>query len=169
MEDITPCPAFLPAHLYKLQTQRYQEFYPSIEPNRNQFIFNPPLSSHQIDAWETKYNTCLPEEYRSFLEQIGNGGRQVHGMEMLRLEDWASRLSFENEQLALIAPSQPCLLLDGYQSKSEGVWELWLVEVAGEDWEEKLEQGLWSYEFGIISIAYDQCGLFDLFTLRKFS
>lgn len=127
---------------------------------------NPPLSSRQIDAWEAKYNTCLPEEYRSFLEQIGNGGGYVDGMEMLRLEDWASDLSFEDEQLALIAPSQPCLLLAEYQSRDVRVWEQWLVEVAGEDWEEKLDQGLWSYEFGIIGIAHDQCGPFEFLVLN---
>lgn len=127
---------------------------------------NPPLSSRQIDAWETKYNTCLPEEYRSFLEQIGNGGGLVHGAEMLRLEDWDSCLCFEDEQLALIAPSQPCLLLEDYQFYTTDRWEQWLVEVGGEDWEEKLEQGLWSYAFGIISIAYDQCRPFAFLVLN---
>jgi Zn-finger nucleic acid-binding protein len=151
--------------LYEIQSQRYSEFYPSADPNRYQFRFNPPLSSRKIDAWETKYNTCLPEEYRSFLEQIGNGGGNVHGMEMLRLEDWASCLLFEDEELALIAPSQPCLLLEEYQGSNE-VWEQWLVEVAGEDWYEKLEQELWSYEFGIISISRDQCGPFGFLVLN---
>ena len=150
--------------VYKLHTQRYQEFYPSTDPNRHQFIFNPPLSSRKIDAWETKYNTSLPEEYRSFLEQIGNGGGSIDGMEMLRLEDWASCLCFDDEDKALIAPSQPCLLLEKYQS--DEAWEQWLVKVAGEDWDEKLEQGLWSYEFGIITVCRDECGPFEFLVLN---
>jgi len=63
-----------------------------------------------------------------------------------------------------IAPSQPCLLLEEYQS--DEAWEQWLVEVAGEDWDEKLEQGLWSYFFGIITVCRDECRPFEFLVLN---
>ncbi len=85
--------------------QAYPEFYPSTNSYRNTFEFNPPLSSLQIDAWETKYNTSLPQEYRSFLEQIGNGGSSIYGGTMLRLQDWASGFGFDDEDKVLMAPS----------------------------------------------------------------
>ncbi|WP_414752918.1 SMI1/KNR4 family protein [Anabaena sp. CCY 9910] len=150
--------------LQSVQNQLYQEFYPSTDPLNYSFKFNPPLSSHKIDAWETKYNTCLPVEYRSFLEQIGNGGGDVHGMEMLRLEDWAVGLCFGDEDKALIAPSQPCLLLEEYQS--DEAWERWLVEIAGEHWEQKYEQELWSPQFGTITVSKDECGPFGFMVLN---
>ncbi|MBN1216466.1 MAG: SMI1/KNR4 family protein [Candidatus Lokiarchaeota archaeon] len=42
--------------------------------NGHKYNLNPPLTAHQIEKIEEKYKIKLPEEYRTFLQQIGNGG-----------------------------------------------------------------------------------------------
>ena len=44
----------------------------SKEPGR--FSLNPPLSEQQIAAFEQRHSVALPEEYRIFLSNVGNGG-----------------------------------------------------------------------------------------------
>lgn len=36
---------------------------------------NPPISQKDVDALENAYGFVLPEEYKKFITQIGNGGR----------------------------------------------------------------------------------------------
>jgi hypothetical protein len=40
----------------------------------HQYKIHPCLSSVQIQLFEQKYNTLLPNDYRNFLLEIGNGG-----------------------------------------------------------------------------------------------
>ena len=42
--------------------------------NRSDLQIKPPLSEGKIQAFEKKHNITLPEEYRLFLKEIGNGG-----------------------------------------------------------------------------------------------
>ena len=140
--------------LHIAENQAYPEFYSSTNPNRGILTFKPPLSAYEIDAWETRHNVCLPEEYRSFLEQIGNGGQFYQ--DILPLEEWAIGLGFDDEDQALQALSQPCLLLEEYES--DWAWQQWLMETIGQDWEETYEQGLWSPMFGMITVGREQGG-----------
>jgi hypothetical protein len=38
------------------------------------FVLNPPLSVSDIAAFEERYEVTLPQDYRLFLELVGNGG-----------------------------------------------------------------------------------------------
>jgi len=40
----------------------------------HQFILNPPLTEHEILAFEQLHQITLPADYRYFLSRIGNGG-----------------------------------------------------------------------------------------------
>jgi hypothetical protein len=46
-------------------------------------------------------------------------------------------------------------LLEEYQSGNAPFQ--WLVEIAGEDWDEKHEQELWAPEFGTLTVWQDEC------------
>ncbi|MCE8245701.1 SMI1/KNR4 family protein, partial [Listeria monocytogenes] len=38
------------------------------------YKLNPPLSNQTITAFENEHQIALPQGYRAFLEQIGDGG-----------------------------------------------------------------------------------------------
>ena len=42
--------------------------------DRHKYKLNPPASPEQVRRFEEKHNLLLPEEYKFFLTQIGNGG-----------------------------------------------------------------------------------------------
>ena len=44
---------------------------------------NPPISQKDVDALENAYGFVLPEEYKKFITQIGNGGRIPCSMTMI--------------------------------------------------------------------------------------
>ena len=40
----------------------------------HKYRWNPPASPEEVEAFEQKIGVSLPEEYRNFLLQAGNGG-----------------------------------------------------------------------------------------------
>ncbi|MEG4407798.1 SMI1/KNR4 family protein [Microcoleus sp. MON2_D5] len=136
------------------EEERVLNHYRFFGVDRHQFQFNRPLSSDKIDVWEAKYKVSLPLEYRSFLEQIGNGGAGPY-YGILPLEKWDHGISFSEKDTLLKCPSQPCLLLEQYKNE-----ESWGVEVVGEDWEEKYDQETWAPECGTITVCEFGCGGF---------
>jgi hypothetical protein len=52
------------------------------------YALNPPLSEAEVAAFERKHHIALPDDYRYFLTQVGNGGAgPSHGV--LPLGEWA--------------------------------------------------------------------------------
>ena len=37
-------------------------------------LFNPVLPLEELEAWEEQMQVTLPEDYRTYLTQLGNGG-----------------------------------------------------------------------------------------------
>ncbi len=52
-------------------TDRYLEVFGS---KSHEYVLNSPLSESEVNDFEKQYNFVLPECYRTFLTQIGNGG-----------------------------------------------------------------------------------------------
>ncbi|MBZ4422215.1 SMI1/KNR4 family protein [Myxococcus sp. RHSTA-1-4] len=42
--------------------------------NRHRYELGPRLSDAELRRWEARHETPLPEEYRAFLQELGNGG-----------------------------------------------------------------------------------------------
>ena len=62
------------------------------------FVLNPPLPRSEVAVWEAEHSVELPEDYRYFITNIGNGGYSGHG-DMFKLEDWWWHLvDTENER-----------------------------------------------------------------------
>jgi hypothetical protein len=50
---------------------RRRELFGSVAHN---YILNPPLDGAEIEAFEIEHGIRLPEDYRFFITEIGNGG-----------------------------------------------------------------------------------------------
>src|SRR4051812_1446593 len=54
---------------------------------RHAHRFNSPLPLERVEAFESSYNVSLPEPYRRFLTELGNGGAgPYYGVMPLELE-----------------------------------------------------------------------------------
>jgi hypothetical protein len=52
------------------------------------YALNPPLPAAEVEAFERKHSITLPDDYKYFLTQVGNGGAgPFHGV--LPLGEWA--------------------------------------------------------------------------------
>ena len=53
----------------------------------NPYALNPPLTESQVAMWEAEYRVSLPEAYRYFITNLGDGGYGPNGT-MYKLENW---------------------------------------------------------------------------------
>lgn len=51
------------------------------------FPMNPPATQEQVSAFEQKYNCSLPEDYREFIQRVGDGGLGKQGINALCREN----------------------------------------------------------------------------------
>lgn len=72
---------------------------------RHQYRWNPPASPKAVEAFERKIGTTLPEEYRDFLLQAGNGGAgPFYGLFSLEaVESWL-QWDLESDKPPLLSP-----------------------------------------------------------------
>jgi Leucine-rich repeat (LRR) protein len=68
------------------------------------YILNPPLSEAQIQVFENQHFIQLPEEYRAFLLQVGNGNQETYSRSINRLEDSIKFHYLDEEYLDLKTP-----------------------------------------------------------------
>ncbi len=139
----------------------------------HEYTLNPPLSEIEIASVESKYRCRLPEEYRAFLLNIGNGGAgPFYGLFPLGMQDDNFGLcSWEAGYLLgdLSAPfrfnaawnASPEFLGQQPQpdenTSEEDENRMW------EEWDEKLEAEYWAPEImdGAIPICDEGCALRD--------
>mgnify|MGYP001302896578 CR=1 FL=1 len=62
----------------------------------HRYIFNPCLPENTLHSFESQFSCTLPNEYRQFLVQIGNGGSGP-GYGLFALLDWNFELEINDE------------------------------------------------------------------------
>jgi Leucine-rich repeat (LRR) protein len=68
------------------------------------YILNPTLSEAEIQVFENQHHIQLPEEYRAFLLQVGNGNQETYSRGINRLEDSIKFHYLDEEYLDLQMP-----------------------------------------------------------------
>ena len=87
---------------------------------RHKYLLHATLEKSEVSAFETKHNIRLPEDYRRFITEIGNGGAgPYYGLETLE-DSLFIDLDYkkENEYINL---SQPFLLTQKWNMEFAGV------------------------------------------------
>lgn len=113
------------AQLTRMPPDKFPDFY---REYLKRFQCNPCLTEEEIQAFENHYQITLPEEYRFYLKELGNGG--THGILPLA-ESLKRRFSDENppkEYLSddfKITTSRPLLRED---LEALGYWEMSVPE-----------------------------------------
>lgn len=120
----------------------------------HQFRMNPPASARQVADWEGRYRTSLPAPYRSFLEQVGNGGAGPY-YGLFPLECWSKGCNVVGGVLA-DWPGSLCLLRERFPDDPDD--EAWLVEVGGPDWEDRFNANEWGPMVGSLTLCEAGCG-----------
>ncbi|MGI1679207.1 MAG: SMI1/KNR4 family protein [Cellvibrionaceae bacterium] len=117
------------------------------------YRLNDPLSDSVISAFEEKNSITLPEEYRSYIAEIGNGGvGPYYGLQTLE-NSLFSDLDYKRPG-ELVKPSEPFPFT-----------EPWNMEFSGEEQDEaayeKYEKEYFSekWETGILRICNYGCGI----------
>lgn len=82
-EQIEP----IKSKLAQIQREGWQKYSNNFEVADYKFVMNAPIAESELLAFEETYQIRLPEDYREFLLNVGNGGAgPYHGL--LLLEKW---------------------------------------------------------------------------------
>lgn len=111
----------------KEELQKAREADPELQQfgaEKHQYQWNPPASVEEVEALEEKIGVKLPQDYRDFLLQAGNGGAgPYYGLFSLQeVQDW---LNWNDVQ-----PNKEALLYPGIPPYEEEDWD------EDEDWED---------------------------------
>lgn len=110
-------------------------------------------TQNEIDDFEKQAGVTLPEEYKSFLLEVGNGGKE--NCNLLSLDEWNYSLWKNNADLTTDLKND-CLLTPELEKLGDG----WLDSLGVSDWEVKWDNDRWSPMYGSMSIATIGCGLY---------
>ena len=81
-------------------------------PKIRAVLFNPVLPLEELAAWEELAKAALPEDYRTYLTQLGNGGAgPAYGL---------YPLSLPKDEIARFL-RRPCIYSDGQEEKFQDV------------------------------------------------
>lgn len=141
--------------LLKSLDSRYSIFGAS----KHRYKFNPVLEKSKIQAFEQKFNISLPEEYKQFLTQIGDGGM---GPGALGLEAFANALSDDLDSLddVKLNPALPFLHTEAWNLDFENIDNLEDDEY--EEEREKLDEIYFDSKHvnGLMRISNYGCGIY---------
>lgn len=131
------------------------------------YALNPPLDVAEIEAFESKHQTSLPEDYRYFLTEIGNGGAgPSYGLFPFGYDDegrWGEILPIGD--LGQRFPHDSAWNLDGEFWKAEPEIPEAMPKMEEQrlldEWDKKLEANYWhpSIIDGAIPICHLGCAL----------
>jgi hypothetical protein len=142
------------------------EFFGS---NGRKYTFAPVLTENEIVAFENKHNITIPEEYRLFIKEIGNGGvGPFYGLLSLEdNEDQTVNLDFDFPFV-----SEAPLSLEKYREYDER------IEIAFQTGNASEEESLWDLKNslldrdyqnatkGVTFLCHEGCGMFNVLILR---
>ena len=85
----------------------------------HRYLLNAVLEESEIKAFENKYSVRLPEDYRRFLVEVGNGGAgPYYGLQTLK-DSLFIDLDYKREN-EYLNPSKPFLLSERWNMKFTG-------------------------------------------------
>jgi hypothetical protein len=115
---------------------------------------NPPLTEAEVEAFEIEYEISLPDDFREFLIQIGNGGDGPPEHGLIKLGELK-----ENDV--------PNYLVNGYGDRLKKEFpfkEHWIWD--GAEDEPGIEEKLAATELGCLALGTDGCGMFWLLVVN---
>jgi hypothetical protein len=111
---------FVKQSLSKLKTG--DKNYSVFGSSSHRYLFNAMLEESEIKAFENKYVVRLPEDYRRFLIEIGNGGAgPYYGLQTLE-DSLFIDLDYKREN-EYLNPSKPFLLSEKWNMKFTGDYD----------------------------------------------
>ena len=116
----------------------------------------PVLSEESVAAFEAQYGVALPEDYRRFLTQVGNGGPGP-GYGLLPLEQ---ALDYDNKLRGAPAPldhlRHPFPHTAAYNPKDDQEAD-WQAADDGHWSEDKTQLAIFRHYRGLIGLAHEGC------------
>jgi SMI1 / KNR4 family (SUKH-1) len=79
--------------LARIQTDGWENYQNDFMPSIHKFQMNPTLSEAEVAAFEEKFSVNLPQDYKEFLVNIGNGGAGPY-YRLLSLEQCCTHKTF---------------------------------------------------------------------------
>lgn len=120
---------------------------------RHKYNFNSPLKESEVESFERRFNIRLPEDYRCFIMNIGNGGAgPYYGLETLENSLFAD-LDFKREN-EFVDPSIPFPITEPWNLEYEGNED---DESEVESFDEQYFDPKW--DSGILRICNFGCGV----------
>lgn len=124
----------------------------------HEYIINPKLTEEEIQNFEKKNQITLPDEYREYLKNIGNGGAgPFYGL--LELEDNDNNLM----DLSMEFPytyDKPLKLFEVYETMDE-------IDDENEEEQEQFLNEIYEKSVrGIIFLAHEGCGMYSVLVIK---
>lgn len=86
----------------------------------HKYVVNPPIPCLELESFELKYGVKLPQDYREFLLEIGNGGAgPFHGL--YPLGEGIDELSAKSETVSLPACVRPDMTDEEWRERSKKI------------------------------------------------
>ncbi|MBK8015146.1 MAG: SMI1/KNR4 family protein [Deltaproteobacteria bacterium] len=113
---------------------------------------NRPIAESELARFEAESGVAIPADYRAFLLNVANGGKEP--CRLVPLAGWCWCYWIEHPKPKMAA--EPCVITpDAYHQG-----EHWLEKAKVPDWESRWDRNEWDPMFGTIAIAEIGCGLF---------
>ncbi|HAA0651238.1 SMI1/KNR4 family protein [Listeria innocua] len=118
------------------------------------YKLNEPLSNQTLTTFENEHQITLPQDYRAFLEQIGNGGMgPYYGLETLT-DGLCSSLDYKDEKYGVQTLSEPFPHTDDWNAPG---YKEGMSDEDYDAWQELCFQD--KEVFGLLRIANFGCGV----------